>query len=482
MLRKTILAAACFALPLSALAAIQESRFLPAARDGVPSRYIVVLDDRAIGSVAGDALARESVRGFAEALSRQFALRVERTWGSAVNGFVAEMKEAEARELAAHPWVRYVQQDQATPIDQLLSTPIADCNDATYPNNSRPLPSSLTNQSHGLTCADPNPQNPNGVCIDNWGIDRVDQRNLPRDAFYGWGDNGYAVHVYVIDTGITENREFTDHIGLSRVVRAPHAVNTSVPPGHADRNLTTDCISNSHGTHVAGIVAGRTFGVAKDTLVHPIRYTDCVNLTLDSFVIDAFDFVRQNSDQYGWPAVATFSSNKSSWSSNPTMVSAIANLQAAGVQLVQSAGNRNGNACTYSFGGVSDAFVVGGSDEFDGRWRRVSGDPYFQGLCGQLFDCGSNHGSCVDLWAPAAHVVSSGKKSSSSYCRLSGTSMAAPHVAGALALLLDQNPNRTPAQLRALLLANATAGVLNSNSASPNYIGAGSPNLLLYLP
>ncbi len=413
----------------------------------VPGRYIVVLEDAAVGGPAGHGKAPARVAELARTLARGFDLRVERTWGHALNGFVAEgLSEAEAARLARHPLVKSVEQDFGGPA---LSGPPNCYSGATFPVDTRTLPSSFSNSSQSINCS-----SPTGTCIDNWGIDRVDQRYLPRDAFYGWGDNGYAVHVYVIDTGIDHHREFRDHLGLSRVI-------TSFGVDFTNDGVVTDCYG--HGTHVAAIIAGRTYGVAKDALLIPVKFVQCNNYALSSWLISSFDYVRQHAASGGWRSVANLSGSNNAWAGMTSVQTAAQNLIASGVQLVQSAGNQGTDACSLSFGGTTDTLVVGGTDHNDSRWSS------------------SNFGSCVDIWAPAALITSAAFQSgngslySAPYCELTGTSMAAPHVTGALALYLDANASLTPAQLRSLVIGDATNGVLSG-------IGTGSPNRLLYLP
>jgi len=435
----------CLTLTISlALAAV--ARAQEVTEGPIPGRYIVVLRDAAVGTPAGHPSAPDQVREVAAYLSRLFGLRVERVWGHALNGFVAELDDAEARRLARHPFVESVEQDLR---GQALSAPPSCYSGQTLPQDTRVLPDSFSNSSQVINCADPN-----GTCIDNWGIDRVDQRSLPWDSMYSWGDNGYAVHVYVIDTGIDHHREFRDHLGLSRVIQSFGADFTT-------DGIVTDCYG--HGTHVAALIAGRTYGVAKDAVVIPVKFVTCSNQSQVSWLISSIDYVRQQVAQYKWPAVANLSGgNRSDWSAMTSLQTAAQNLIASGVQLVQSAGNQNQLACSFSLGNTTDTLVVGGTTHTDSRWDS------------------SNYGSCVDLFAPAALITSAAFTSGdgsfhSTYCELTGTSMAAPHVTGALALYLDANHSYTPAQLRSLVLGDATNGALTN-------IGTGSPNKLLYVP
>lgn len=432
-----------------------DERFRPAVRNPVPDRYIVLLEEDALGVAAGEVEAPARVRELATELTRVFGGKVERTWGSAVTGFVLEAPEAVARRLSRHPFVAMVEQDYSAKVFNAVAP---NCYTGTnFPSDARALPPSSTSGVQSISCT-----NPATSCLDNWGLDRIDERDLPADGVYTWGANGYAVHAYVLDTGINHHFQFRDHLGLQRILRSPHAINTTVPPGHPLYNVTTDQLA--HGTHVAAILGGRTYGVAKDVVLHPIRISNSGNVDV-SWLISGVDFVRQNKTQYGWRAVATLSANDIGWKDSEMLKTAIANLIAAGVQFVQSAGNQNSLACTYSLGGVTDALVVAGSNIGDARWVTSASN-------------GSNFGSCVDLFAPAQDIFSAYRANNDAYnkqyCELTGTSMAAPHVAGALALYLSQ-ANYTPSQLRSLVLADASNGKLTN-------IGAGSPNKLLFIP
>lgn len=420
-------------------------RFRPALQGAVLNHYIVILDENAVGFPAGHAEAPARVWELAEDLSRIFGVRVERTWGNALNGFVIEAPEAVARRLSRHPFVTLVEQDTSS---MALTAVAPNCyNGSSFPSNTRPLPSTAySTGSQVISCSDPATN-----CIDNWGLDRIDQRNLPRDGVYSWGSNGYAVHVYVMDSGINNHNEFSDYMGISRIIRS---INATVPPGDPAASDTSDGLG--HGTHVAGILGGRTYGVAKDALLHAVKVCDNIGVCQVSWLITGFDHARQQKTQYGWRAVANLSANNLNWKDSTSLVTAVNNTIAAGIQLVQSAGNQGNSACLYSLGGVTETLVAGGTTHVDARWPN------------------SNYGSCVDLFAPAADIFSAYFRGSNQYCELSGTSMAAPHVSGALALYLSL-ANYTPSQLRSLLLSDATNGVLSN-------VGTESPNKLLYIP
>jgi subtilisin family serine protease len=172
--------------------------------------------------------------------------------------------------------------------------------------------------------------------------------------------------------------------------------------------------------------------------------------------------------------------------------------------VVQSAGNQSSpypqtgyspasyptgvyDACEWSYGYLPGVLTVGGADQNNNRWTSYwSGDspvgctlpPGFDGL--DKVSCGSNVGYCIDVWAPAANILSASRFDAYGYCRLSGTSMAAPHAAGVAALYLEAHPLALPAEVEAAIVAGATTGLLNTNPTTPNHIGSGSPNRLLY--
>jgi len=267
-----------------------------------------------------------------------------------------------------------------------------------------------------------------------WALDRIDQRALPLNALYSYPGTGAGVRIYIVDSGVrSTHAEFSGRI-LSGY--------TSVSDGRG----TEDC--HGHGTHVAGIAAGSTYGVAKGASIVPVRVLNCNGSGSNSSVIAGLDWIAANGVK---PAVV----NMSLGGSTSTAVdNAVANVVSKGIVVAVAAGNSNADACRSSPARAASALTVAASTSGDSRASY------------------SNWGKCVDLFAPGDSVLSAGISSDVATATLSGTSMASPHVAGASALLLAGTTN-SPATIEQLLESRATPRRIAS-------AGTNTPNLLLY--
>ncbi|SFL28270.1 S8 family serine peptidase [Lysobacter sp. cf310] len=365
----------------------------------IEGRYIVVLKEPATGPSARSAtgVTMAQVPSVARSMATQHRAKLLRSYQHALRGFVVDADDAALAQLLKDPRVAYVEEDG---IGSIYATQ----NNAT------------------------------------WGIDRVDQRNLPLSTTYTYDTDATGVHAYILDTGVrADHTEFSGRMGNGFSVR----------PGDPSTN---DC--HGHGTHVAGTVAGTTWGVAKKATVHPIRVFDCTGNAQTSEAIAAIDWVTANHVK---PAVANMSFG---YPGSTAIDTSITNMLNAGVVVVAASGNSNDDACSGSPRRVPRALTVAATDRNDARSLWPSGQA-------------PGWGSCVDLFGPGSDIVSAGISGSSSTATMSGTSMATPHVAGVVALYLSTHPSATPDEVHAAIMNNATAGKVTGNLR-------GSPNFMLH--
>ncbi|MEW2115733.1 S8 family peptidase [Streptomyces sp. NPDC005474] len=270
-----------------------------------------------------------------------------------------------------------------------------------------------------------------------WGLDRVDQAALPLSGTYTYPDSaGAGVTAYVIDTGVR-----ITHSQISgRATNGFDAVDGD----------STAQDGNGHGTHVATTIAGSTYGVAKAAKIVAVRVLDNNGSGTTAGVIAGIDWVTAN---HSGPSVANMSLGGGASASLDT---AVANSIASGVTYAVAAGNSNTNASSSSPARVAAAITVGATTSTDARASY------------------SNFGSILDIFAPGSSITAGWNTSDTATNTISGTSMATPHVAGAVAVYLAGHPSATPAQVATALTNGATTGVVTSS-------GSGSPNRLLRL-
>ncbi|MFD0270358.1 S8 family peptidase [Streptomyces sp. NPDC127106] len=277
-----------------------------------------------------------------------------------------------------------------------------------------------------------------------WPLDRIDQQDLPLDDSYTYRGTGRGVTAYVVDSGInTLHEEFGG--------RARAGYNGVFLEGAAD--------CNGHGTHVAGTLGGSVYGVAKEVSLVGVKVANCRGEATLSSILGGLEWVVKDAAKApSTPAVANMSMGGTR---SYALDAAVARAVSAGITFTAAAGNSAANACTGSPSGAPAALTVGATDSAD-RWA-----PF------------SDYGSCVDLSAPGVSVVSAWKGSTTALARASGTSMAAPHVAGVAALLLSEGlaggTVKTPAAVSDALLRGAVRGRI---TGAP----AGTSDRLLTIP
>lgn len=264
-----------------------------------------------------------------------------------------------------------------------------------------------------------------------WGLDRIDQREQPLDRAYAYTETGTGVTAYIIDSGIRYTHdEFGGRASLG------HDFVLEDDPDNTDPNQAPGEDCSGHGTHVAGTVGGATYGVAKDVDLVSVRVFGCTGGSPRSRTIAAVDWVTGNAVQ---PAVVNMSLGGGA---NNALDVAIENSIEAGFHYVTSAGNSNNDACYYSPARSPVVLTVGASQIDDHR-------AWF-----------SNYGPCVDVYAPGVAITSASNVDNTSTNLYNGTSMASPHVAGIVAMYLENNPGATPAQVLSAIVDNSEQGVV----------------------
>ncbi len=321
------------------------------------------------------------------------------------------------------------------------------------------------------------PPNPDFIPPD--GLDRTSERFLPLDDRFTYSENGTDVHVYVLDTGIE-----ISHTEFAGRVSGPHV--NCLPPG-VDCEPEADPICHGHGTHIAGIIGGTKYGIAKKVFLHSVRVLDCSNGAPSTDVVAAgVAWVKNNAIP---PAVANMSLNFPDSENSPrTLSDEVAATIDAGVTVVISAGNYGDDAAAHWPGGnltdlgMPGPIIVGAVDG---------------GVSDPLQDirwANSSYGSSVDLFAPGFEILSAWKNqvppapaTNTETNMQSGTSQAAAHVSGVAALYLDSSNAtlvKTPAEVK-YRIVNDVADIYGMTTGwagvkEPDGMTASTPNTLLH--
>ncbi|NUR93401.1 MAG: S8 family peptidase, partial [Nonomuraea sp.] len=326
----------------------------------------------------------------ARALASAYEAGITHVYSAGLRGFAARLTAGDAARLAADPAVAYVTPDRVSRIADTQQNP-------------------------------------------TWGLDRVDQANLPLSSSYTYPDKATGVTAYVLDTGLYKAHQ--DFGG--RAADGYDFID--------DDGVANDC--HGHGTHVSGTIGSATYGLAKGVRLVGVRVLGCDGSAPNSDIIAGIDWVIQNARK---PALINMSIQSDP---DPAYDEAVRRAVAAGITTVVAAGNYNGaDACGYTPARTAEAITVGATDSSDNR------------------SSFSNVGRCLDLFAPGSNITSTSNSGGTAV--MNGTSMATPHVSGAAALYLSAHPAATPADVAAALTGNATANVVKNP-------GSGSPNRLL---
>ncbi|MDS0135798.1 MULTISPECIES: S8 family peptidase [unclassified Amycolatopsis] len=347
----------------------------------VAGSYIVVLKDSAKNTDSGD-------------LARRYSGTVGRIYTQNLAGFSVRLDEKHAKRLAADNAVAFVEQDKTIHTEAVQQNP------------------------------------------PSWGLDRVDQRNLPLNNQYTYSTTASNVNVYVLDTGI----------------RATHQTfGGRVHQGYdfVDNDSNADD-GYGHGTHVAATIAGSEYGVAKGAQLYPVRVLGSNGSGTISGVIAGVNWITSNAKK---PAVANASLGGGV---STALDTAVRNSISSGVTWAVAAGNSNANASTSSPARVAEAITVAAADKTDTRASF------------------SNYGAGVDLFAPGVGITSAWNTNDTATYTGNGTSFASPHVAGAAAIYLATHPTATAAQVSQALVAAATPNLVKNP-------GSGTPNRTLYI-
>lgn len=356
-------------------------------QQAIAGQYIVALHD----NIKTKALSAKGVGGLVASFGLDpKGVTIQQVYGNTIQGFAAKLSPQNLKKLSSDARVQFIEADAVV---KLTAT-----------------------QSKA-----------------SWGLDRIDQRNLPLNQKYSYGPRAENVTVYDIDTGI--------EIGHSEFEgRARWGINTTKD------GINRDC--HGHGTHVGGTIAGKNYGVAKGAKLVAVKVMDCDGKGSTSGIAKGLDWAA--GDRKG-PAVANMSLGGGP---SPSLDRVVAKAVKSGLVVVVASGNENQGACDKSPARAPEAITVNSIGRNDKR------------------SSFSNYGKCTDIFAPGSNIKSAGLRNRTS--TMSGTSMATPHVAGGVAVILAKNPQWTPEQVAQKLYADSTKNKVKDSRS-------GNKNRLLYI-
>ena len=284
-----------------------------------------------------------------------------------------------------------------------------------------------------------------------WNLDRLDQHGPKLDNHFKPEGDGHLASIYVIDTGI----HYT-HVQFEG--RAHYSGFDAIDKLTGSNRKGTDC--HGHGTHCAGTAAGKTYGVAKKANIYSVRALGCTGSGAVSGIVEGMDYIAKKKTTHSGPVIFSMSLGvRASHSLN----AAVKRSMARGIAAVGAAGNQGDDSCKYSPASARDGIAVGATDQSD---KMVAF---------------SNAGACTDVYAPGTDIKSASSSCNTCTKTLSGTSMAAPHVAGYIAIILSLNPKMTAVQAKQMMIKQSTKDAVNLAVISSS-LASRTPNRLLYIP
>jgi subtilisin family serine protease len=407
------------------------------ATEPIPNKYIVILNDDVVPGRGAGSVRSAQVKAAAANLTQQYGGRVGFTYDALKAFSIDSLNEQEALALSRNPQVRLVEQAGMMHLSDVQSNP-------------------------------------------PWGLDRIDQAGPvgtvtsgTTSGSYIYNATGSGVTAYVVDGGVrTSHSQFGG--------RAAIAADYIGTDGCTTSSTNDDC--NGHGTHVAGTIGGSTYGVAKGVTIRSVKVCNSGGSCPLDAIIAGMNFVMN--EHYTFPSVPKVANMSLGGSPSDSLDYSVFTAIDAGVTVVVAAGNSGWFAGSFSPARLPQAITVGASGPTD-QGAQGSGGSFF-----------SNFGPPVDVWAPGEGVLSAWFGSDSDTNIISGTSMASPHTAGAVALYLqgrtatdwcayfpigNSSPfiggaiSTCPDRVAQFIKSNASLNKLSNINAN-----FGSPNRLLY--